>query len=48
MKKYIKPQIKKEEFIVSDIITASVSVFDGIAGTSGGASGLTISIRAGL
>jgi len=31
MKKYIKPQIETEEFEVCDIITASGSVFNGLA-----------------
>ena len=31
MKKYTKPQIETKEFEVSDIITASESVFEGLA-----------------
>lgn len=31
MKKYIKPQIETEEFEVSDIITVSGDVFEGLA-----------------
>ena len=31
MKKYRKPQIETKEFKVTDIITASGSVFDGLA-----------------
>lgn len=31
MKKYIKPQIETEKFEVTDIITASGSVFNGLA-----------------
>jgi hypothetical protein len=31
MKEYIKPQIETKEFEVSDIITASGSVFNGLA-----------------
>jgi hypothetical protein len=31
MKEYIKPQIETKEFEVLDIITASASVFNGLA-----------------
>ena len=31
MKKYTKPQIETKEFEVSDIITASESIFEGLA-----------------